>query len=141
MKNVLVKIKSRQMNNETGEDEMEFVTEAKLYKRNDAYYLLYEESEFSGMPGCKTRLRLRGQELQMKRVGEEAGVGNEILFSKGQRFTGLYDTPFGPIELEVLTNDLANDITDDGKGTIDVDYDISLKGLAEGRNTLNITLM
>jgi uncharacterized beta-barrel protein YwiB (DUF1934 family) len=141
MKNVLVKIKSRQMNNETGEDEMEFVTEAKLYKRNDAYYLLYEESEFSGMPGCKTRLRLRGQELQMKRVGEGAGVGNEILFSKGQRFTGLYDTPFGPIELEVLTNDLANDITDDGKGTIDVDYDISLKGLAEGRNTLNITLM
>ncbi len=141
MKNVLVKIKSRQINNETGEDEMEFVTEAKLYKRNDAYYLLYEESEFSGMPGCKTRLRLRGQELQMKRVGEGAGVGNEILFSKGQRFTGLYDTPFGPIELEVLTNDLANDITDDGKGTIDVDYDISLKGLAEGRNTLNITLM
>ena len=136
MKNVLVKIKSRQINNETGEDEMEFVTEAKLYKRNDAYYLLYEESEFSGMPGCKTRLR-----LQMKRVGEGAGVGNEILFSKGQRFTGLYDTPFGPIELEVLTNDLANDITDDGKGTIDVDYDISLKGLAEGRNTLNITLM
>lgn len=141
MKEVLVKIKSRQINNETGEDEMEFVTEAKLYKRNDAYYLLYEESEFSGMPGCKTRLRLRGQELQMKRVGEGAGVGNEILFSKGQRFTGLYDTPFGPIELEVLTNDLANDITDDGKGTIDVDYDISLKGLAEGRNTLNITLM
>ena len=141
MKNVLVKIKSRQINNETGEDEMEFVTEAKLYKRNDAYYLLYEESVFSGMPGCKTRLRLRGQELQMKRVGEGAGVGNEILFSKGQRFTGLYDTPFGPIELEVLTNDLANDITDDGKGTIDVDYDISLKGLAEGRNTLNITLM
>ena len=86
-------------------------------------------------------MRLRGEELQMKRVGEGVGVGNEILFSKGQRFTGLYDTPFGPIELEVLTNDLAKDISDEGKGSIDVDYDISLKGLAEGRNTLNITLM
>lgn len=141
MKEVLVKIKSRQVHNDTGEDEMEFVTEAKLYRRKDTYYLIYDESEFSGMPGCKTRLRLRGQELQMKRVGEGAGVGNEILFSKGQRFTGIYDTPFGPIELEVLTNDLANDIDDEGKGFIDVDYDISLKGLAEGRNTLNITLM
>ena len=141
MKEILVKIKSRQINHEPGEDEMEFVTEAKLYKRKDAYYLLYEESEFSGMPGCKTRLRLRGEELQMKRIGEGAGIGTEIKFVKGQRFTGLYDTPFGPVELEVLTNDLAKDITDDGKGTIDVDYDISLKGLAEGRNTLNITLM
>ena len=141
MKDVVVKIKSRQINNETGEDEMEFVTEAKLYRRNGAVYLLYDESEFSGIPGCKTRLRLRGQELQMKRLGEGAGVGNEILFKKGQRFTGLYDTPFGPIELEVLTNELANDITEEGKGSIDVDYDVSLKGLAEGRNTLNITLM
>lgn len=141
MKDVLVKIKSRQLNNETGEDEMEFVTEAKLYRRKDTVYLLYDESEFSGIPGCKTRLRLRGQELQMKRLGEGAGIGNEILFKKGQRFTGLYDTPFGPIELEVLTNELANDITEEGKGSIDVDYDVSLKGLAEGRNTLNITLM
>ena len=141
MKDVLVKIKSRQINNETGEDEMEFVTEAKLYRRNGTIYLLYDESEFSGIPGCKTRLRLRGQELQMKRLGEGAGIGNEILFKKGQRFTGLYDTPFGPIELEVLTNELANDITEEGKGSIDVDYDVSLKGLAEGRNTLNITLM
>lgn len=141
MKDVLVKIKSRQINNETGEDEMEFVTEAKLYRRNGTIYLLYDESEFSGTPGCKTRLRLRGQELQMKRLGEGAGIGNEILFKKGQRFTGLYDTPFGPIELEVLTNELANDITEEGKGSVDVDYDVSLKGLAEGRNTLNITLM
>jgi len=141
MKDVLVKIKSRQINNETGEDEMEFVTEAKLYRRNGTIYLLYDESEFSGTPGCKTRLRLRGQELQMKRLGEGAGIGNEILFKKGQRFTGLYDTPFGPIELEVLTNELANDITEEGKGSVAVDYDVSLKGLAEGRNTLNITLM
>ena len=33
------------------------------------------------------------------------------------------------------------EIDEEGKGYIDVDYDISLKGLAEGRNTLNITLM
>ena len=57
MKDVLVKIKSRQVSREAGEDEMEFITEAKLYRRNNTTYLLYEESEFSGIPGCKTRLR------------------------------------------------------------------------------------
>ena len=89
MKEVMVRIKSMQVSREAGSDEMEFVTEAKLYKRNGALYLLYEESEFSGMPGCRTRLRLRDDEVQMKRFGEGAGIGNELRFKKGSRYTGL----------------------------------------------------
>lgn len=141
MKEVMVRIKSMQVSREAGSDEMEFVTEAKLYKRNGALYLLYEESEFSGMPGCRTRLRLRGDEVQMKRFGEGAGIGNELRFKKGSRYTGLYETPFGPIEMEVLTNDVASTISEEGTGQVDIDYEVSLKGLLEGRNRMNITLM
>lgn len=140
MKEVMIKIKGRQFSRETGEDEMEFVTEGKLYRRNGAIYLLYDETELSGIPGCKTRLRLRDGEIQMKRIGEGPGADTEILFEKGKRYNGFFDTPFGAIEIEVLTNEVASDITEDG-GNIDIDYDISLKGLAEGRNHLNITLM
>ena len=141
MKEVMVRIKSMQVSREAGSDEMEFVTEAKLYKRNGALYLLYEESEFSGMPGCRTRLRLRDDEVQMKRFGEGAGIGNELRFKKGSRYTGLYETPFGPIEMEVLTNDVASTISVEGTGQVDIDYEVSLKGLLEGRNRMNITLM
>ena len=141
MKEVMVRIKSMQVSREAGSDEMEFVTEAKLYKRNGALYLLYEESEFSGMPGCRTRLRLRDDEVQMKRFGEGAGIGNELRFKKGSRYTGLYETPFGPIEMEVLTNDVARTISEEGTGQVDIDYEVSLKGLLEGRNRMNITLM
>ena len=141
MKNVMIRIKGKQISRETGEDEMEFITEGKLYKRNGTVYLLYDETELSGVPGCQTRLRLRDGEIQMKRFGDGAGSGTEILFEKGKRYTGYYDTPFGAIEVEVLTNNVASDITEDGAGNIDIDYDISLKGLAEGRNLLNITLM
>ncbi len=140
MKEVLIKIKGKQISRESGEDTMEFVTEGKLYKRNGTYYLIYDETELSGIPGCQTRLRLRDGEIQMKRFGEGAGSGTEILFEKGKRYTGFYDTPFGALEIEVLTNDVASNITENG-GNIDIDYDISLKGLAEGRNLLNITLM
>ena len=140
MKEVLIKIKGKQISRESGEDTMEFVTEGKLYNRNGTYYLIYDETELSGIPGCQTRLRLRDGEIQMKRFGEGAGSGTEILFEKGKRYTGFYDTPFGAIEIEVLTNDVASNITENG-GNIDIDYDISLKGLAEGRNLLNITLM
>lgn len=141
MKDVMLRIKGVQMSDEAGTDEMEFITEAQLFQRNGAVYLLYEESELSGMPGCKTRLRMRDDEIQMKRFGEGAGLGNEIRFKKGSRFTGIYDTPFGAIEMEVLTTDLRNTLSEEGSGEIDIDYDISLKGLLEGRNRLSITLM
>ena len=141
MKEVMIRIKGKQVTREAGEDEMEFVTEGKLYRRNGTVYLIYEESEFSGVPGCKTRLRLRDGEIQMKRFGEGAGEDNEILFEQGKRYTGYFDTPFGPIPLEVLTNHVSSTIDEKGDGNIDIDYEISLKGLMEGRNTLNITLM
>lgn len=141
MKEVMIRIKGKQVTRESGEDELEFMTEGKLFRRNGTIYLMYEESELSGVPGCMTRLRLRGDEIQMKRFGEGTGVGNEILFEQGKRYNGYYDTPFGPIPLEVLTNHVSNSITEEGSGNIDIDYDISLKGLMEGRNTLNITLM
>ena len=41
-KDVLIKIKSSQMSKEAGEEEMEFITEAKLYRRKNTTYLLYE---------------------------------------------------------------------------------------------------
>ena len=43
--------------------------------------------------------------------------------------------------MEVLTNELENNLSEEGSGQLDIDYSISLKGLLEGRNRLNITLM
>ena len=141
MKEIMVKIKGQQVSHEAGEDSMEFITEAKLYERGGALYLIYEESEVSGIPGCRTRLKLKGGQVQMKRLGTGAGIGNEIRFEKGKRYTGYYDTPFGAIEMEFLTNKLENTLSAEGEGQLDIDYSISLKGLLEGRNKLNITLM
>ena len=141
MKEIMVKIKGHQVSQDAGEDSMEFITEAKLYERGGALYLIYEESEVSGIPGCRTRLKLKGDQVQMKRLGTGAGIGNEIRFEKGKRYKGFYDTPFGAIEMEVLTNQLENTLSAEGDGQLNIDYSISLKGLVEGRNRLNITLM
>ena len=59
MKEITIKITGHQVNDEGGEDSMEFITEAKMYKRGEAMYLIYEESEVSGVPGCKTRLKFK----------------------------------------------------------------------------------
>ncbi len=136
-----MKILASQYNDSVGEDSMEFITEAKLYEKNGALYVIYEESDISGIPGCRTRLKVKDGKVQMMRFGEGAGIRNEIKFEKGKRCTSYDATPMGPIELEVLTNNLETSLTPEGKGELDIDYSISLKGLLEGRNKLNITLM
>ena len=40
--------------------------------------------------------------------------------------------------MEVLTNELTNTVNAADGGVVDIDYNISLKGLTEGRSRLNI---
>lgn len=141
MKDIMMRIIGTQFGEDREEEQMEFITEGKLYEKGEAMYLLYDETEISGMPGCKTRLKLKDGVIKMKRVGKNIGIDTEIQFEKGKRYTGYYDTPYGAIEMEVLTNHLESTLSPDGTGTLDIDYDISLKGLLEGRNKLNIELM
>ena len=142
MKDITLKIVGKQIYKDVEEEQIEFVTEGKLYEKGDSLYLIYEESEFSGMPGCKTSLKVTGDSLRMKRLGTYDRSGNTaIQFEKGKRYRGLYDTPYGAVEMEVLTNYFKKNLDSEGKGTIDIDYNISLKGLAESRSTLNIEVM
>ena len=142
MKDIMLKIVGRQIVGDSQEEEqIEFVTEGKLYEKNDATYLVYEESEVSGMPGCKTTLKMKGDTIRMKRFGSGMGIDTAIEFKKGYRFEGFYDTPFGAIEMEVLTNELENTLTPEGTGEVNIDYHVSLKGLSEGRSKLNIEII
>ena len=110
-------------------------------ERGGAKYLMYEESEFSGFPGCKTTLKLTENSIRLKRIGENAGAGHEMIFEKGKRYNSRYSTPYGEMELEILTNEVVNNLSEEGFGTVGIDYHVSLGGLAEGRNQLNIEVL
>jgi uncharacterized beta-barrel protein YwiB (DUF1934 family) len=141
MKDIMLKIIGKQLYCDVEEVQLEFVTEGKIYEEDKSLYLVYEESEFSGMPGCKTKLEFTGDEIKMSRLGKGVSLDTEIEFRKGKRYTGYYETPFGAVEMEVLTNEIENNLTAEGKGSVNIDYNISLKGLTEGRNKLNIEVM
>ena len=141
MKDIMLKIIGKQVTTEAEEQQLEFVTEGKYYVKGDSVYLLYDESEFSGMEGCTTSLKITGDNIKMKRYGENIGLDTEIEFEKGKRFKGYYDTPFGSVEMEVLTNEVVNKIEKTGKGSLNIDYHISLRGLSEGRSILDIQII
>ena len=141
MKDITLKITGKQIYETHEEDQMEFVTEGRLYQKNGAVYMLYDESELSGMAGCKTTLKLDGDTLRMKRIGQ-AGAGTELYFEENKRFCSTYHTPYGPMDIEVLTRSVKNSFDMETlSGTVAVCYDVSLQGMAEGKSILEINVM
>ena len=141
MKDITLKITGKQVIDGAEEEQIEFVTEGKLFRRNGNVYVTFNESGVAGEPGAKTTLRFDDEVVRMKRISQEQAGDTVIEFRKGRRYNSMYVTPFGPIVMEVLTNDIVKDLGDDDKGTVDIDYHISLRGLMEGRNLLNIKIM
>jgi uncharacterized beta-barrel protein YwiB (DUF1934 family) len=145
MKDIMLKIIGNQITEDGAQSDgsavMEFITEGRFYQKGDSVYLVYDESEFSGMEGCTTSLKITGDKIRMKRYGEDVGIETAIEFERGKRFNGFYDTPMGSVAMEVLTNEVTNRITRGGKGSLDIDYHVSLKGLTESRSKLSIEII
>lgn len=119
---------------------IEFITAGTMKSRGDISYICYEESEISGMEGVTTSLSIGPDKIKMRRLGK--GLDETVMeFEKGKRHSGLYATPYGNIGMELLTNDIKNVKKDDCLSKLSIDYDFSLKGIAESRNTLEIEIL
>ncbi len=140
MKDIMLRITGTQ-NIDNDADTIEFMTEGRIYQKEDATYIVYEESRFSGLEGCKTTVRVSDDNVKMFRFSESFPVDTKIEFQKGKRYEGYYQTPFGPVEMEVTTNSLTNNISFEKGGRLNIDYNIALVGLSEGRSILDIEVM
>lgn len=145
MKDIMLKITGKTVKHEEGgerhEDVMEFITAGQLYSRGSTTFIKYPESELSGLEGCTTSLIISKDKVRMKRSGAPLPAGTEMEFKKGRRFNGMYETPYGPIGMEVLTNEVTG-LEDAGEGRqkLSIDYNISLHGFLEARNRLDIEI-
>lgn len=139
MRNVVLKIKAIQKNN-TGQDEVvEFSTEGKYYKKNNADYIIYEESKFLDDSDVKTFIKITEEEIVMKRLGENH---SHLEFRVGERHRSKYITLMGSLEVEVLTKKITNHLNDGEKGgMLSVEYEISMKGLLDGTNKIEIEII
>ncbi len=138
MKKVMLKIKGS-INRIGSEPEIiELTTEGKHYKKGGAEYLVYEESEISGMKGSTTTLKLKGDKITLTRFGS---ARMRLEFEKGKRFESEYVTPNGTFKLEILTSELYYILDENIKGNILVRYEMSIKGMGQSTNELNIEIL
>lgn len=135
-KMVILKVESVIKMNGEEDQVMELMTEGKFYNKNGSRYFLYEESEVSGMAGDKTMLKLMSHQVVMHRYGENT---SELCFEEGRRHEASYHTPYGQFHMEVLASKVFFEIDEDGGGSIELGYELSIKGMGETRTHMKIT--
>lgn len=116
---------------------MDLMTEGKYYEKLGSHYLMYEETEVSGMEGDKTTIKLKDGRVIMHRYGEN---NSELTFEKGVRYDTLYKTPYGNFEMEVLASEVDYNVQADGSGSVDLVYELSIKGIGESKTHMKITM-
>ena len=139
MKDIMLKITGKDLSMEKEEEIVEFYTEGQMSSRGGFICIQYPETELSGMDGCTTSLLIGPSKVRMKRSGAAFAVDTVMEFEKGKRYEGLYDTPYGALHMEVLTNSIEKNLSPERQsGRLSIDYSISLKGLMDSRKVLDI---
>ncbi len=145
MKDIMLKITGRTISAlpkrpddiEDNDDVIEFMTPGKISSRGGITRISYDETELSGMEGYKTMITIMNQKLKMQRSGKDLVGGTVMEFEEGKRHQGLYETPYGNIGMEILTNS----VNIENENKFSVDYSLSIQGLIESRNKLDIEVI
>ncbi len=135
MSEITLRIHSTQSSRGEEPVEIEFATEGKIYHRDDHAYIVYDETEISGLAGHKTTLKIGEDYLMMRRFGEN---DTHMHFEEGKRETTNYRTPHGNFKIEILTHVVESKIGDD-EGKVHIEYLLSLQGLREVTHTLDVS--
>lgn len=134
-KKVILSIKGNQIKPHGEDSKIELITEGILYKKDDVYYIEYEESIISGLEGSKTIIMVEDRRVFLERTGSSE---SRFILEKGRKYVNYYETPFGKMEMGVFPTRV-DSIMDENQGKLDVKYELDVSGIYAGSNELMVT--
>lgn len=121
------------------EDSIEIDTEGVLYSKGAATYITYEESEEAGLENNKTLIKLLDGKLRIRRFGRDEASGDmDLMLEEGVMNITRYYVPSSRLDMEIYTNKVSGELSEDGYGTIYADYSIRMEPFLNRRNKLEI---
>ena len=123
MKDVKMKVIGIHKTDQWEDEKIELFTEGVFYKKNGSYCYEYEDTKLADEGGGKTKLVLEGDVLTMEKSGSLSA--SDMTFQKGKKHKSAYLTPYGQLNLEVLTTKFNSQVDEDGKGNIDLEYTLN----------------
>lgn len=135
-KTALISVSSMQSNKK--EDIVEVVTPGSFYKKENSYYVVYDETELSGMEGTTTTFKINCKDNKFSLI--RMGTTNaKMEFQKAKDDIVLYNTPYGPLELKIETKELNINVDDEG-GDVVIKYNLTFTGQEPQKTTLKINI-
>ncbi len=134
LKPVILTIKSLIIDSDNERQEFCLTTEGIFGESENITYLVYDETDVSGMAGSKTTIKMEGNKLTLNRNGE---INSRMEFIEGESFLSVYGTPYGDFEMLTKTNKAAHNINPEG-GTILLEYDLEIDHNPTQKTTMEI---
>ncbi|MCL2162795.1 MAG: DUF1934 domain-containing protein [Oscillospiraceae bacterium] len=129
-KNVIISVRGTQTVGGNSSGVMELMTEGMFYRKDNSYYLAYNESGQYGFDDANTMIEISDGTLKFIRFGM---INAQFIFQQGKKYISHYDTPHGSFTFCVFTNNINIDVDDNG-GVINIDYMLELEN---GPSALN----
>ena len=137
MKPVLVTVESIQRNENGEEITLELVSEGKFYAKDRAQYIVYEESEITGMAGVTTVIKIPEDGTGcLLRLGS---LKQRQEYAVGRESRSTYETPVGIMGVTMKTYECDVALRD-GVGTIRLGFDVTIEGVGANYNQVTITV-
>ena len=134
LERVIVKVRGEQKDLMGEQSSIEMVAEGRHYYKGGRHYVLYDENLTE--EGEKTSTILKIEPNSVVRLGH-GSVEQEQRFALREKSVSQYRTPFGSLEMAIKTHELAIEYGT-ATGQVDVNYDVSINGQKQSRNTLHI---
>lgn len=134
MTNAVISLKGIQTGTDNKTTTIELMSEAIFYKKDGTYYIVYKETEITGMEGTTTTVKVCEDAISLIRFGT---ICSNMFFKEGHKHVCTYDTMYGSLDLELQANTVNIKMTDTG-GELYIDYDIEVGGNKLGVNNFYI---
>ncbi len=135
-KDVIIHIDGKPKYDGMDGDEIQLTTNGRLYRKNGRYYIMYKESELTGMEGSTTTLKIENERVTMMRSGS---YPSHMVFEKGKKHIGIFHTENGAMTVGISARDIKSQICDDG-GSLMIDYAIEVDYMLSGENLFQIDI-
>ncbi len=133
---VILTIRGSQWEGTATSDTMELVTEGILYRKDDAWFLRYKESEATGLEGTTTTIRVDDPgTVSLIRTGS---THMRVTFVEGRRHVTRMELPYGVLDVDIYTNAVRAGLSDRG-GEVHLGYSVELNSREPTNARLDVT--
>ncbi len=134
---VLVSIHSSARREDGSEEPISLMTSGTLEVDDVKAIVTYQETLDESMPPQTVMVTAEDDSVLMQRLGDYA---TQLSFRRGQRYEGLYQTPFGEMDVAVFCSRLSYDLTEDG-GDIHLMYQMDMNGTFAAMHQMHMQIL